>query len=48
MKISNMLDNNFKIMVMKVITGLGRRVDELSRNLNRDLKKYRKEPVRVE
>ena len=36
MKINNVSDNDFKVLVIKALTGLERRVDELSENFNKE------------
>ena len=38
MERSNMPDREFKVMVIKILTGLGRRVEELSETLNKEIK----------
>jgi len=36
MEISNIPDKEFKVMVIKMLTGLKRRVDKLSENFNKE------------
>ena len=43
-EVSNLPDIEFKVMVIKLFTELGRKVDELSENFNR---KYSKELIRT-
>lgn len=38
MEISNPLDKELKVMVLKMLTGLGRRMDEVNDNFNKDRK----------
>lgn len=45
MKISNLLDKEFKIMVIKMLTGSRRRMHEQSENFSRD-RKCKKMPNR--
>ncbi len=46
MEISDLPDNEFEVTVMKMLPKLGRRMNELSENFNRD-RKYEK-PIRTE
>ena len=39
MEISNVPDREFKITVIKVFTGLEKRVEDISETLNKDIKK---------
>ena len=45
MKISNLPDKEFKIMVIKVVTDLRRRMDEHSENFNKE-RKYKKVSIK--
>ena len=47
-QISNLSDKEFKVMVIKMLTELGKRMDELGENVNKETEKYSKEPVRTE
>ena len=40
--ISNMLDREFKIMIMNICTGFGKRLEDISETLNKEIKK---EPI---
>ena len=44
-EISNLLDKDFKVMVIKKLTNLGRRMCEYSKNFNKE-RKYKKVPNR--
>lgn len=48
MEISNIHDKEFKVLLIKILSGHEKTVDKLSENFNRDLKKYKKELVRAE
>lgn len=41
-----MLNKEFKEAVMRILTILKRRMEEFSENVNKDFKKYKKEPIR--
>ena len=41
MKISNLPDKEFKEMVIRILSKLGRRMQELSENFNKDLENIR-------
>ena len=48
MEISNLPDKEFKVMVIKMVTELGRRVDEHSENFNKErenIRKYQTEDI---
>ena len=47
-EISNSSDKEFKVTVIEMLTELGKRVDELGENVNKETEKYKKEPVRTE
>ena len=40
-----MSDREFKIMIIKILTGLEKRVEDISKTLNKEIKK---EPIRDE
>ena len=42
METSNLPDKKSKVMVIKLLIGLGRRVDELSENFNKEIEKCKK------
>ena len=42
MKINNLLDKEFKEMVIKMLTELGRRMDDHSENFNKEIENTRK------
>ena len=46
-KVSNLLDKQFKVMTIKMLSELGRRLDEHSEKFNR-VKIYKEEPSRAE
>ena len=46
-EISSMPDRKFKAMVVKILTRLEKRVEDLSETINRD-RKHKKEPIRDE
>ena len=39
MEISNLPNEEFKVMIIMVLTKLGRRIDEYSKNFNKELEK---------
>ena len=43
MKINNLTDKQFKILVMKMLTELGETIDEQSDNFNKELQNMKKE-----
>jgi len=47
MEISNLINKGFKMMVIKMLTGLERRVNELSENFNKEIGNIKKEPIRA-
>lgn len=47
MKISGLLDKELKIMVIKMLTKLGRRMDKHSKNSNKEIENRRKYQVEV-
>lgn len=47
-EISNTLKKEFKVTIIKMITKVGRRMDENSENVNKQLKNVNNEPIRVE
>ena len=46
-KIGNLPNKEFKVMIIKMLTDLGRKMDEHRENYNR-VRKYKKEPIRAE
>ena len=42
-----MPDKEFKVIIVKIFTRLGKRVEDLSETFNREIKK-KKEPIRAE
>lgn len=42
MEINNLSDKDFKVMVIKIFTRFERRVDELSDNINKEIKQNMK------
>ena len=47
MEISDLPDKEFKVMVIKMLTELGKRMDELGENVNKETEKCKKEPIRT-
>ena len=47
MKINNLLDKEFKAMVIKMLTELRRRMDEHSENFNKEIENIRKYQTEV-
>ena len=47
MEIGNLFDKEFKVMVIKMFTRLGKRVNKHSENFNIEIEKI-KQPIRVE
>ena len=45
MEVSNIRDKEFKLVVIKILPGLEKRVEDLSETLNKEIKK---EPIRDE
>ena len=43
MKINNLTDKQFKMLVMKMLTELGETIDEQSDNFNKELENMKKE-----
>ena len=43
MALSNMPDREFKVMVIKILTGLEKRVEDISETLNNEIKKNQSE-----
>lgn len=43
-KLSNMPDKEFKIRIVRILTGLKKRMEELSETFNKEIKKNFKEP----
>lgn len=41
--ISNMPDRKFKVMIIMIVTGLEKRVENISETLNKETKKHKKE-----
>ena len=46
-EINNWLDKEFKVMVMKMLTEPGRRMDEHSKNVNKETENIRKYQMEV-
>ena len=44
-KLSNLLDKVFKALVLRILTELGKRIDEHSENFNKELENIKKEPA---
>ena len=42
-EISNAPDRKFKVMIIKILTGLEKRVEDLSENFNTEIKKNQQE-----
>ena len=42
-KLSNLLDKVFKALVLRILTELGKRIDEHSENFNKELENIKKE-----
>lgn len=47
MEICNLPDKEFEVIVSRLVTKLGRRIEKLNENINR-LRMYNTEPIRVE
>lgn len=47
MKINNLLDKEFKVMVIKMLTELRRRMDERSENFNKEIENSIKDQIEV-
>ena len=47
-KISNMPDREFKVMVTKILTGFEKRLEDVSETLNNETENIKKEPIRDE
>ena len=45
MKINNILDKEFRVMVIKMLTELRRRMDEHSENFNKEIENSRKDQI---
>lgn len=45
-ELSNLLDKEFKVIVIKMLTKLGRRIDEFSKNFNKEIENILKVPNR--
>ena len=48
MKVNHLPDEEFKAIVIRLLTELGERIDEHSENYNKDLENFLKNPVRPE
>ena len=48
MEINNLLDKKYKLIAIRMLTDLGRRIDENSENFNKELENVKKEPIRTE
>ena len=46
-EISNLSDKEFIVIVIKMLTELGKRMDELGENVNKETEKCKKEPIRT-
>ena len=44
-EMSSLHNEELKVMIIKMLTELGRRMDEHSENFNKELKKYKKESI---
>lgn len=47
-EITNKPDKKFKVMVIKLLIVLEKRADKLSETFKKEIRKYKKEPSRVE
>ena len=47
-EISNMPDRGFKVTVIKILTGLEKRVEDISETLNKETENIKREPTRNE
>ena len=47
-EINNLLDKEFKALVVRMLTELGKRIDEHSENFDEELENTENEPVRTE
>lgn len=47
MEISNLSDKEFKVMVKKMLTELGRRIDEHNENFNKEMENIRNDQTEV-
>ena len=47
MQLSNLPDKKFKVLFIKMLTELGRRIDEHSENFNKDIENIRKYKTEV-
>ena len=48
MKVNHLPDEEFKAIVIRLLTELGERIDEHSENYNKDLENFLKNPVKPE
>ena len=48
MKIRHILDKELKSVVVKMLTSFGRRMNELSKNFNKEIENIKKEHIRTE
>ena len=48
MKVNHLPDEEFKAIVIRLLTELAKKPDEHSENYNKELEKFLKNPVRVE
>ena len=46
MEISNMPDREFKLILIKILTGLEKKLESLHETLNNMIEKYEKESIR--
>ena len=47
-EINTLQDKEFKVLVIRMLTKLGKRIDEHSENFNKELENIQKEPIRTE
>ena len=47
-QINSLPDKEYKTVVIRMLTDLGRRMDEHSNNFNKELESIKKEPIRTE
>ena len=46
-EINNLPNKGFKVLVIRMITEIGKRINKHSENFNKELEKYKKDPVRA-
>ena len=47
-EINNLSDKEFKALVLRTLTELGKRIDKYNESFNKELEIFKKEPIRAE